>query len=953
MAKPSDEESAMSGKSAEPDIEAELLRIVCALAVELHPKMRLRKEVSLDSDLDRDLGFDSLGRAELILRLDRAFKVRLPDQVLGEADTPRDLLAAVRRAGPQEPEPAAGDRLTVLPRVEEPVEAQTFIEVIGYHIDSHFDRPHLCILEPGGRHALMTFGALHQAALQVGGGLLARGLQPGDRVAIMLPTGPDFFKAFFGILYAGCIPVPIYPPFRRAQVEDHLRRQAGILNNAGAKVLIVSRDMRPIGTLLYGMVATLAHIDTVSGMADRGAAMKQPLAATADTIALIQYTSGSTGDPKGVVLTHANLLANIRAMGQVLEATSEDVFVSWLPLYHDMGLIGAWLGSLYFGARAVIMSPLSFLADPGRWLRAISRYRGTLSVAPNFAFELCCKSIRDSDLAGCSLTSLRAVLNGAEPVSARTISRFTDRFAPYGFRPEMMGPVYGLAECSVGLAFPPLGRFPIVDRIDRLALSRDGEALPAAAEDETALTFVACGQPLPGHEVRVVDDFGHELPERREGRLQFRGPSTTQGYFQNEEKTKALFSGDWLESGDLAYLAAGDIFITSRVKDIIIKAGHNIYPQEVEEWIGGLDGVRKGCVAAIASKDLETGTEKMVLVVETRVEDSSDLQVLKADISTACLDVLGLPPDVVILVPPRTIPKTSSGKIRRAAVKQLYEADLLEQPARSLRMQLLRLQLSAAKALMRRFLRQAGSLAYAAYWWAVLCAVAIITWSLVIVLPSKAMRYSSIHHLARLFLRLTGTAVVTSGLERLQLRNAVVVANHSSYLDGLVMVAVSQSPLTFIAKAELAGQTIAGPFLRRLGALFAHRGEAVGGVEDTHQQQQAVRAGETIMSFPEGTLTRMPGLLEFHLGPFAVAAKESLPVLPVTIRGTRFILRGGQWFPQQGRITVTVDEQITPEAGDFDAARKVRDKTRAVILQRCGEPDLSQERVVVGSVGRG
>ena len=286
------------------------------------------------------------------------------------------------------------------------------------------------------------------------------------------------------------MPVPIYPPLRRAQIEEHLRRQAGILRNAEAAVLVTDEATKRFGALLSGLVGSLRGVHTVTGLAASGAPLERPVIAAASDTALIQYTSGSTRDPKGVVLSHANLLGNIRAMGAAMEAGSRDVFVSWLPLYHDMRLIGAWPGSLYFAAPAVVMSPLAFIANPARWLWAIHRHRATLSAAPNFAFELCLKRIADVDIKGLDLSSLRMVVNGAEPVSPSTIARFTERFGRYGFAPAAMAPVYGLAENSVGLAFPPPGRGPIIDRIDRRALAEHGIARPAP-DDPEALAFVA------------------------------------------------------------------------------------------------------------------------------------------------------------------------------------------------------------------------------------------------------------------------------------------------------------------------------------------------------------------------------------------------------------------------------------------------------------------------------
>lgn len=932
----------------DPKVATMLLRIVRSVAKELHPHLRHTKETDLDSDLDRDVGLDSLGRAELILRLNKAFKVRLPDQLLADANSPRDLLAAVQAARPHtEHLSARAPGMTdQLPQIEVPSKATTLIEALDFHVKAHGDRPHLQIRVAEGEHDRISYAELHDAACEVAFGLMDAGLQPGKRVGIMLGTEAAFFEAFFGTLYAGGIPVPMYPPFRRSQVEDHLRRQAGILRNAQASFLIIGEDLKELGTLLFGLAEDLKHIQTVAKLR-QGGAIDTPLAASPQTTALIQYTSGSTGDPKGVVLTHANLLANIRAMGTALEASSADVFVSWLPLYHDMGLIGAWLGSLYYGARTIIMSPLAFLADPARWLRTISRNRATLSAAPNFAFELCCKNIRDEDIAGLDLGSLRVIVNGAEPVSPLTIERFAERFSQYGFQPDMMGPVYGLAENSVGLAFPPMGRAPIIDRIERTALSKDGVARRADASDETALTFVSCGQPIPHHEIRVVDDDDHELPERMEGRLQFKGPSATAGYFRNEEKNRTLFCGEWLESDDRAYVASGDVFITGRIKDMIIKAGRNLYPQEIEGLVGEIEGVRKGCVAAIASTDANTGTENLVLLAETRLTDLQEKEQLIQRINESCSTLLDMAPDVIELVPPRTVPKTSSGKIRRAAARALYEAGLPVMRERGLRMQLILLAMSGLRGQARRLLRRAGGLAYAVYWWMLLMTLAAITWITVLILPKRAWRQFAVHIGARWFLWLTGMALRLNIVSDLPTDSAVLVANHASYLDSIVVVAAIPGEFTFVAKEELSRQWIAGPFLKRLGTLFVRRALASEGVEDIEAQLAAAGAGERIVSFPEGTLTRMPGLLGFHLGPFLVAAKSKRPVVPVAIKGTRSILRGGQWFPRRGRITVHVDEPLVSEGSDFSAAVRLRDRARSIILAGCSEPDLVHEKIVI------
>jgi 1-acyl-sn-glycerol-3-phosphate acyltransferase len=943
-----DESRALS-ESNDGHTQAKLIGVVTNLATELHPHLRRAGPVTLDSDLDRHLALDSLGRAELILRLDRSFGVRLPDRLIGEASTVRDLLHALQSAAPGltvRHTAIPADKIA-LPAAQTPLEAQTLIEVVAFHLTHEANRPHLRLWESDELNKTLTYGDLHTAALRVAHGLLERGLVHGDRVAIMLPTKDSFFFALLGVLYAGGIPVPVYPPFRRSQVEDHLRRQAGILTNAETRFLCIDEDLRSIAALLLGLVDSLTVIETVATLA-AGKALERPAPATSDTTALIQYTSGSTGDPKGVVLSHANILANVRAMGAALEATSDDIFVSWLPLYHDMGLIGAWFGTLYFGAQAIIMPPLAFLADPGRWLRAMSRHRATLSAAPNFAFELCVKNIRDEDIRGLDLSSLRLVVNGAEPVLPSTLTRFTERFAPYGFRPEMLGPVYGLAENAVGLAFPPLGRRPVIDRIQRVELSRYGRATPIAEEDATALEFVACGRPIPGHEIRIVDDHERELPDRVEGRLQFRGPSSTSGYFRNEEKTRSLFSGSWLESGDRAYMADGDVFITGRIKDMIIKAGRNIYPHELEELVGAIEGVRKGCVAAIASTDAETATEQLVLIVETRVTDPKQQQLLQRRIVDSSSALLDMPPDAVVLVPPHTVPKTSSGKIRRAAMRDLYERGLPSVTSRGLWLQLLWLGLLGTGGRLRRIWRFMIEIGYAAYWWTLLVCLAVWTWLAVMISPRLGWRQAIVRRSARLFLRATGSFPTLSGRAPSMQAGAIFVANHASYIDSLLLCAILPPPFTFVAKHELSEQLIAGPFLRRLGTLFARRSEALGGIEDTARQVKAVRDGARLVSFPEATLTRVPGLRDFHLGAFLVSAETGAAVMPVTIRGTRFALRGDQWFPRHAPLSVHFGEPHRPDGNGFAAAVRLRDVVRTAMLEESREPDLARERIVIG-----
>ena len=936
-------------KSADTDAFARgLIAVITDLVQELHGSKASALDVTLSSRLDRDLGIDSLGRTELILRIERAFRTRLPVSVMGEADTVGDLLIALQRV--------ASDRETsdtgfLLPtevgrdaaQVGPAAEARTLVDVLEWHVARNPDHPHVTVLEDE-RAVLGTvsYGELAKAAKTVATGLIEQDVLPGDRVALMLPTGIEFFTAFFGILYAGAVPVPIYPPMQLSQLEDYLRRQAKILCNAEPKVLVTVTEALRLGGLLRGLVPSLSAITSVDNLRSEAAYVSLPRLNDPGAIALIQYTSGSTGDPKGVVLSHANVLANIRAILKAIDATSTDVLLSWLPLYHDMGLIGAWLGPLYAGAKCYIMSPLSFLAHPQSWLWACHRCRATISAAPNFAFELCLKQIDEADLVGLDLSSLRFVANGAEPVSVHTLRRFIARFSRYGFRSGAMAPVYGLAECAVALALPPPGREPLIDRINREAFTRRGIAQSANSGDSNAAEIIGCGQPVPGHEIRIVDDSGREVAERREGRLEFRGPSATAGYFRNEIKTKELFHGEWLDSGDRAYVANGDVFVTGRIKDIIIRAGQHIYPQELEEAVGEIDGFNKSAAAAFGVTDPSSGTERIIVLAETEQVDSAQRELLKTRARDAVTLITGSPPDEIVLVEPGTVPKTSSGKIRRAAAKQHYLAQQLNLPRRALRFQLIRLWLAGTGGQLTRVARSVREHLYAAWWWAVLAICVALGAISVMMLPRLRWRWSAVRTLARASLLLMGIRLSVRNIERLPKERAVLVFNHSSYTDAIVLAAVLPGEPAYLVKKELASEFFAGPLLRRLGVLFVDRYDLAGGIADTAAATALSRQGRILVMFPEGTFTRQAGLLEFFTGAFKIASEAGLPVYPGVLRGTRSILRGDQWFPRWGSVDIEILNPLQSHGTDFESILRLRDAVREAMLSRCGEPDLRE-----------
>ena len=421
-------------------LEAGVLREVDLLLRELKGA-RATLRVTPDSLLEKELGLGSLERVELLSRLEKRFRVKISESALSEARTPRGVAKAFVHG---EVEPSfEREAATYRPsRQAPPEQAQTLAEVLMTRAQAEPDAAHVFMKEDGKPESTLTLGELYSEALTIAGGLSAFGIERDDKVALMLPTSRDFLTSFMGILLAGAVPVPLYPPFSMTGLQEYARRQAGIVANAQARIFITLERGLAVGDVLKTRARSLRDVVTTSELVARSRPVA-PAIVGGDRAALIQYTSGSTGDPKGVELTHANLLANIRVIGTTLDIQPSDVGVSWLPLYHDMGLIGAWLAPLYYGIPVSIFSPLAFLARPERWLWTIHARRATISPAPNFAYERCARKIAEEDLEGLDLSSWRVALNGAESIAPETLAAFQRKFSPYGFREESFLPVYG------------------------------------------------------------------------------------------------------------------------------------------------------------------------------------------------------------------------------------------------------------------------------------------------------------------------------------------------------------------------------------------------------------------------------------------------------------------------------------------------------------------------------
>ena len=516
------------------------------------------------------------------------------------------------------------------------------------------------LLERGEHESWRSWASIRDRALVVCGGLQALGARPGDSVATVFPTGYPFLEAFFGALLAGAVPVPLYPPVRLGRLDEYHRRTAALLRAVRARVVLADpRVRRLLGPAVLAAEPPLGCLELDA----LPAGPARPAAVSPDDLGLVQFSSGTTVEPKPVALAHRALVAQAR----LLNAHWPDrdgaghSGVSWLPLYHDMGLIGCVLPALERPGPLTLIPPEEFVVRPALWLQAISRYRATLSAAPNFAYALCTRKVRDEEMDGVDLSSWQVAINGAETVVPEVVRGFTDRFARWGFRRAAMTPVYGLSEAALAVTFSDPWRPCRSRHFDRAALAA-GRAVPA----DTGLELVSVGRPLPGFEVAIADGRPGRLDDGQVGRVLVRGPSLMAGYLHQDEATARTLRDGWLDTGDRGFLLDGELHLTGRDKDVLIVNGQNHAPEELERATESLAGVRAGCAVAVAFRPEGAVTDEVLLLVESArdavVDDPAGLARRCAE---QVLAATGVVPARVEVLAPGTLPRTSSGKLRR------------------------------------------------------------------------------------------------------------------------------------------------------------------------------------------------------------------------------------------------------------------------------------------------
>jgi acyl-CoA synthetase (AMP-forming)/AMP-acid ligase II len=553
----------------------------------------------------------------------------------------------------------------------------TLVELLRHRARHQPDDVAFTILVDGEEDRFdLTYRELDRQARALGAWLESRDLV-GQRALLLYPPGAEFIAAFFGCLYAGVVAVPVYPPRRNRS----LARIQAISDDARARVALTTDSVLQ---RVEPLVDETPHLKKLTWLAtcqipDEIESDWQMPDVHGDTLAFLQYTSGSTGMPKGVMLTHANLVHNSALIAHAFEHTRSGFGVFWLPSYHDMGLIGGILQPMYVGRPNVLMSPMSFLQKPFRWLSAISRFRGTTSGGPNFAYDLCVRKITPDQRRTLDLSCWKVAFNGAEPVRAETLRAFAEAFAPCGFRPEAFYPCFGLAEATLIVSGGYVGE-PAVMRGFNAAALIEGRAERAPEGAEGARDLVGCGQNLPDQRIAVVDpETLEELPEGRVGEIWVRGPSVAQGYWRKTDTSRATFrarlagtgEGPFLRTGDLGFLDQGELFVTGRIKDLIIYHGVNYYPQDIELSVQqSHERLRPDCGAAFTVE--HNGRELLVVVQEVERHRHGGLAEICLAVQRAVVAEHELRPDVILLLKGGRIPKTSSGKIQRHACRQGY-----------------------------------------------------------------------------------------------------------------------------------------------------------------------------------------------------------------------------------------------------------------------------------------
>jgi fatty-acyl-CoA synthase len=518
----------------------------------------------------------------------------------------------------------------------------------------------------GGDEYSVSWGELHEEAKAYAAALQAQGVRPGDHVALLSPTTRPLVTAIQGTWLAGATIVVLPLPMRLSSIEEFVAQTRRRIRHADAALVVADPELAALVTPEAGDPPMVGFDVLTAGDPLRW--VRPP--DDPERLAMLQFTSGSTSDAKGVMLPDRVLCANLDAVAEAAGLDpDDDVLVSWLPLYHDMGLVGLLTLPMSTGTRLVLGAPQDFTAKPARWMEWVSAYGGTATAGPNFSWVLATRALDRSE--PLDLSRLRVALNGAEPIDPDQVEAFVAAGRRHGLRPEAVFPAFGMAEVAIGGTFPAPMSGMVTDRVDRRVLETERYAAPTDPSAEGSRRLPLLGRPVPGLEIRIVDpDSGMPLREREVGELEIRGTSVTPGYYRRPDANAELFHDGWLRTGDLAYLLDGQLVMCGRIKDVIIVGGRNLFPEDVERAVGQLESVRAGNVIAFGVEG-DRGRESLVVVAESRAADG-ELAAVRRQVAERVRDAVGVPARDILLVAPGSLPKTSSGKLQRSLCKRYY-----------------------------------------------------------------------------------------------------------------------------------------------------------------------------------------------------------------------------------------------------------------------------------------
>jgi fatty-acyl-CoA synthase len=524
----------------------------------------------------------------------------------------------------------------------------------------------------------VPWSTLHSEAIAVAAALQQKNLKPGDHVALLGLTSRQLITALQGIWLAGCCVIVLPIPMRMGSIAEFIAQTRASIHYSDTKMLLLDPNLSTFHESEAGDPPVIFFDQLSSTFTGLSATDYTPVVDNPERLAILQFTSGSTSVPKGVMLPHRSICANVDAMDQMIELNTEnDVLVSWLPLYHDMGLIGVLTTSMLKGCNLVLAAPQDFLSTPADWMRWMSDYRGTITAGPNFSYVLATRALRRMTDNGelLDLSPVRMALNGAEPIDPDAVEKYVSAARRHGFRHGAEFCAFGMAEVSIGGTFPPVMRGMLCDAVNRETLETEKVARPVESDSEPIRRLPLLGYPLPGLKMRICDpETGEKLAEREVGELQISGTSLTTGYYKRPDLSATLLKDGWLRTGDLGYFVTPsgsskpELVICGRIKDIIIIAGRNIYPEDIERAAGSVEGVRPGNVIVFGI-DGSKGKETVVVVAEVKGDNYDDI---RRNIRYRSLSVCGVPPKDIVLIKPGTMPKTSSGKLQRSLCKQQY-----------------------------------------------------------------------------------------------------------------------------------------------------------------------------------------------------------------------------------------------------------------------------------------